>query len=58
MGFIIGRNFRVEGLFARLMYRSLYKMHEYALHGGRWIFLAILAPRLVPPAPSRRSKLH
>jgi NADH:ubiquinone reductase (H+-translocating) len=57
MGFIIGRNFRIEGLFARLMYRSLYKMHEYALHGGRWIFLAILARGL-----SRRAepevKLH
>ncbi|MGP8233220.1 MAG: NAD(P)/FAD-dependent oxidoreductase [Methylovirgula sp.] len=57
MGFIIGRNFRVEGLFARLMYRSLYKMHEYALHGGRWIFFAILARGL-----SRRAepevKLH
>ena len=57
MGFIIGRNFRVEGLFARLMYRSLYKMHEYALHGGRWVLLSILARGL-----SRRSepevKLH
>jgi NADH dehydrogenase len=23
----------VEGYFARFMYMSLYKMHEYALHG-------------------------
>ena len=33
MGFIIGRSLFIEGLFARLMYRSLYKMHEMALHG-------------------------
>ncbi len=33
MGFFIGRSFFVEGYFARLMYRSLYKMHEAALHG-------------------------
>jgi len=24
----------IEGILARLMYRSLYKMHEVALHGG------------------------
>jgi NADH dehydrogenase len=34
MGFVVGRSMFVEGLFARLMYRSLYKMHEAALHGG------------------------
>lgn len=33
MGFMVGRSFFVDGLFARLMYRSLYKMHEMALHG-------------------------
>ena len=33
MGFLAGRNFGVEGLIARLIYRSLYKMHEYALSG-------------------------
>ena len=57
MGFIIGRNFRVEGLFARLMYRRFTRCTEYALHGGRWIFFAILARGL-----SRRAepevKLH
>jgi NADH dehydrogenase len=56
MGFI-GRNFRIEGWFARLMYHSLYKMHEYALHGGRRVFLSTLARGL-----SQRSepevKLH
>jgi NADH dehydrogenase len=33
MGFLVGKNFFIEGYFARLMYRSLYKLHEAALHG-------------------------
>ncbi len=33
MGFIVGRSLFIEGYFARLMYRSLYKMHLSALHG-------------------------
>jgi NADH dehydrogenase len=33
MGFLVGRSFFIEGLFARLMYRSLYQMHLAALHG-------------------------
>nr|WP_314075173.1 NAD(P)/FAD-dependent oxidoreductase [uncultured Roseococcus sp.] len=33
MGGLLGRSFFVEGLFARLMYRSLYQMHLSALHG-------------------------
>ena len=28
MGFLAGRSLFIEGYFARLMYRSLYKMHE------------------------------
>ena len=42
MGFLVGKSMFIEGLFARLMYRSLYKMHQSALHGlrrwpgGRW----------------------
>jgi NADH dehydrogenase len=32
-GMLGGRNLFIEGLVARLMYRSLYKMHETALHG-------------------------
>jgi NADH dehydrogenase len=35
MGFLIGKSFFVEGYFARLMYRSLYIIHEIALY-GRW----------------------
>ena len=34
MGFLIGRSFLVEGLFARIMYRSLYALHQRALHGN------------------------
>src|ERR671932_71364 len=34
MGFLVGKNMFIEGYFARLMYRSLYKMHEMALRGG------------------------
>ncbi len=33
MGALVGRSFFIEGYFARLMYRSLYTMHEIALHG-------------------------
>ena len=33
MGFLFGRGMFIEGLFARVMYRSLRMMHERALHG-------------------------
>jgi NADH dehydrogenase len=33
MGSLLGKGFFIEGAIARLMYRSLYKMHERALHG-------------------------
>lgn len=33
MGGLIGGSMFIEGLIARLMYRSLYQMHMYALHG-------------------------
>jgi NADH:ubiquinone reductase (H+-translocating) len=44
MGFIIGRSFFIEGYFARLMYRGLYKMHEAALHGRGRTLLRLVAP--------------
>ncbi|MBN9511484.1 MAG: FAD-dependent oxidoreductase, partial [Alphaproteobacteria bacterium] len=57
MGFLVGRSFFIEGLFARLMYRSLYKMHERALYGALKTFLGTLSRGL-----SRRTepmvKLH
>jgi NADH:ubiquinone reductase (H+-translocating) len=55
MGAVIGRNFMIEGYFVRLMYRSLYKMHEVALHGRRRTLLSMVAPG-ARPAPS--VKLH
>jgi NADH:ubiquinone reductase (H+-translocating) len=42
----LGKELFIEGYLARLTYRSLYKMHEYALHGGRRTFLASLIRRL------------
>ena len=33
MGGLIGGSLMIEGAFARMMYVSLYKMHELALHG-------------------------
>jgi len=46
MGFVVGRSFFIEGLFARVMYRSLYKMHEMALHGPWKVFLDTLSRTL------------
>jgi NADH dehydrogenase len=57
MGGLVGRSLFIEGVFARLMYRSLYKMHEQALHGTWKMLLNSLARPL-----SRRGgpvvKLH
>ena len=57
MGFLFGRSIFVEGLFARIMYRSLRLMHEQALGGMRRALLAVLARalahRIEPPV-----KLH
>jgi NADH:ubiquinone reductase (H+-translocating) len=55
MGFLVGRSFIVEGLVARLMYRSLYKMHEAALHGGGRTLLGTL---LWGARPAPAVKLH
>lgn len=57
MGFLAGRSMWVEGLFARLMYRSLYKMHERALHGTVKTALGSLA-RSLSRRTEPRVKLH
>jgi NADH:ubiquinone reductase (H+-translocating) len=57
MGGLLGRNLWVEGLIARLMYRSLYKMHEYALHGAAKVSLDTLA-RLITRRTEPHVKLH
>jgi len=57
MGFVFGRGFFIEGLFAGVMYRSLRTLHERALHGTPRALLGLLARAL-----SRRTgppvKLH
>jgi len=57
MGFIVGKSFFVEGLFARLMYRSLYKMHEMALHGPFKVAMDTLS-RMITRRTEPVVKLH
>lgn len=57
MGALTGGAMMIEGLFARLMYLSLYKMHEYALHGFAKVFLDTLA-RLIIRRTEPHVKLH
>lgn len=57
MGFVRGKNMFIAGLFARLMYRSLYKMHETALHGAVKTGLDTLA-RALTRRTEPRVKLH
>jgi NADH dehydrogenase len=47
----------IAGLFARMMYRSLYKMHEQALHGTWKTALDALA-RSLTRRTEPRVKLH
>jgi NADH:ubiquinone reductase (H+-translocating) len=57
MGSLIGGNLWVEGHFARLMYLSLYKMHELALHGYWKVALDTLA-RMITRRTEPHVKLH
>ena len=57
MGNFVGGNIWLEGLFARWMYMSLYKMHEIALHGYWKTSLATLG-RLIAAQTVPRVKLH
>ena len=57
MGGLIGGSLMVEGSFARLMYLSLYKMHEHALHGSVKVALDTLA-RLITRRTEPHVKLH
>jgi NADH dehydrogenase len=57
MGGLIGGSLLVEGAFARLMYLSLYKMHELALHGVAKVTLDTLA-RLITRRTEPHVKLH
>ena len=57
MGKLVGQSFFVEGYFARFMYVSLYKMHEYALHGFIKVALDTTV-RLINRRTEPQVKLH
>jgi len=57
MGGLIGGNMLIEGLFARFMYQSLYRMHIAALHGVARMVLDTVAHWL-RRSTAPRVKLH
>lgn len=57
MGKLIGGSLFIQGWFARIMYVSLYKLHQYALHGFARVFLETLA-RTITRRTEPRVKLH
>ena len=57
MGGLVGPNMFIEGVFAKLMYTSLYKMHELALHGWAKVILDTLA-RMLTRRTEPHVKLH
>ncbi|MFT3955807.1 MAG: NAD(P)/FAD-dependent oxidoreductase [Piscinibacter sp.] len=57
MGRLVGGNLWIEGLFARGMYMSLFKMHELAIHGAWKTLLGTMA-RFLVRRTIPRVKLH
>ncbi len=57
MGGLAGRGMVIEGFMARVMYLSLYKMHELALHGFSKVALDTMA-RLIARRTDPHVKLH
>jgi len=57
MGRLIGGNLLVQGLIARWMYASLYKLHQVAIHGVVRVVFATLG-RLLSGGVEPRVKLH
>lgn len=57
MSMLLGGTFFVEGLFARFMYVSLYRMHLHALHGFAKVVFDTLA-RMITRRTEPRVKLH
>jgi NADH dehydrogenase len=57
MGFVTGRKMLIEGFVAKVMYRSLYKMHEVALH-GYWKVALDTVSRLLTRRTEPHVKLH
>lgn len=57
MGAVSGGSMYIQGLFARLMYRSLYKMHLMALHGVLSVVMHSIG-RLISRRTEPHVKLH
>ena len=57
MGGLIGKNLMIEGYFAKLMYLSLYKLHEFAIHGFIKTSLYTFA-RMITKQTNPTVKLH
>jgi NADH:ubiquinone reductase (H+-translocating) len=57
IGNVMGGSLMIEGFMARVMYLSLYKMHEVALHGFAKVGLDTLA-RLITRRTEPHVKLH
>ncbi len=57
MGSLTGGSLWLEGWFARMMYLSLYKMHELALHGF-WKTALETAARMITRRTEPHVKLH
>ena len=57
MGGVIGKNLMIEGYFAKLMYLSLYKLHELTIHGFLKTTLYTLA-RMLTKQANPTVKLH
>jgi NADH:quinone reductase (non-electrogenic) len=53
----MGRSLFIEGIFAGLMYKSLYKMHQLALHGWIKVTLDTIA-RMITRRTEPVVKLH
>lgn len=57
MGGLVGKSLMIEGYFAKLMYLSLYKLHELAIHGAFKTILNTLA-RMITKQTHPKVKLH
>lgn len=57
MGAVSGGSMYIQGLFARIMYRSLYKMHLMALHGVASVIIHSIG-RLITRRTEPHVKLH
>jgi NADH dehydrogenase len=57
MGGLIGGSLMIDGFFAKIMYLSLYKLHQLALHGWIKVILDTIS-RLIHRRTDSIVKLH